>query len=203
MTEFQIQPFKVKSNKPRSPKSEVASYLMEGAKMLATVCEMVDEQEGLTIPAALKANFDFASLQHKDGVVRAVDFKEATEGFIERCKDVTERIRAERKRAEEVLVEFRALAKEAIEQNQGIPFKGFAGSVAVQNGQGTLAGCGFTIDAPITKDMITLMGISPEYVKTTYTLDTAKIKADIKAGKDLRWAYIERGTHVVFRKARA
>ncbi len=182
------------------------SHLIEGAGMLASVCRMIDgdEEQGVApmpLTEALRANFQFALLQSKDGVDKTIDFKEATDGFIEKCKVIIERVRDEKDQAELVLDEFKKMTLEYLEQNDNLPFAGFRGKIARQKNSQPALRLAFG-DRVLTGEVIREHKIADRFIKTEIveTLDTDAVKEALKAGEDIPWAALDQGYHPRYRK---
>lgn len=186
------------SHKARAAKpgkfAEVESFLMDGSKMLVQACALVQEKEDANEPltAALVEHFSFVKLQHKKNVDIAVDFSEATQGFIDLCNAKIKRITKERDRAMAVHKELKRLAKDAVTQNELRPLAGFRGKIYLQRNSNPKLVLAFN-DENLTPDMVSAFMIEEKYIKRS--INNSAVTADLETGKLIPWASLENGTH--------
>jgi hypothetical protein len=171
--------------------------LAEAASLLTELCERIDNGENLD--HALMAAFNETKLDLAEAVDRRIAFDHWCKGAIEAARQARNDWDERKKLLEALLERFKENTKAIIEANPDLPYAGKLGRLALQKNPPSVQYAFGTKD--VTPDLIDYLGIPREYVRVTYEIDTAKVKADLLAGKEITWAALKTdGCHLRVRK---
>lgn len=172
----------------------------EAAHDLEQLCEQIDDAENIS--AMLHDMFDRARETLQESVDKRIKYVKYAETQLRLAKEMRDEWATRAQRFEKALEYIKDNTKEVIKANPGIPFRGSLGSVKVcKNSVPSLRidpDC--VILAKHTQELVEYMGvIAPEeYIENIEirVLNKEKLKADLKAGKEVPGITLEHGDHV-------
>ncbi len=171
---------------------------------LELVCQEIDNADGV-ISDELMARFDDAKLALSDKADRWINYLDMLKGMAETLKERKDRAAKAQKTAEALQKRLREYVKFVIEQNPGIPFVGTEGRITLQN---KAEGVAYAFAIPdktfyrvCDKTSLELEPSLLPYIQVSsvMTVDHDKVKADLKAGMQLRFATLTRGSSIRIR----
>lgn len=188
-------------------KSLPAPFVMGNmlTEKLFAVGEIMEEIESCTddeLPALLKETFSRSIKDLKSNVDLAYFVFEDLKAQEEQARVIGEQFIAKAKRIDAAMKQMKESVKGLMEQEPGLKLEGEVGRMRLQaNAEGlhlNFTTKPKTIYGAVSEEDIFYCGIPAVYLdKTvTYKLKTDEIRADLKAGMELKWARLERGQHV-------
>ncbi len=171
---------------------------------LEAICLEIDEETG-EITDELVKRFDDARLALADKTDRWIGYLDAIKHLEAAAKERKDRAGNAQKTFAALNKRLRDYIQFVIESSPGVPLKGSEGSLALQKNPESVKidfdGVDKTFYRVIDPTLLKLEPTLNEYVKTItcYVIDNDRLKADLKAGKTLSWARLERGSHVRIR----
>ncbi len=181
----------VRASRPKVPMDEASGLLQE-------LTDRIDAGEELS--TALVTVFNETRLDLAEAVDRRIAFDTWIKGAIVTTKKAKNAYALRMKRLKMMHKAFVEHTKLTILAHPDLPYRGELGRISVQKNAAKLL-LAFGKSA-ITPDMIRTFGIDESYLKAevVYSIDTDKVKADLKAGKEILWAAVTKGTQVRFKK---
>lgn len=171
------------------------------ATRLADLCRRVDEGEQMT--GAFVATFGAAELAHAHEIDRRKSEVFYVQRVMKMARDKRADLDAYVQRLKVVEAELKKATGDAIADSPDLPWRDTLGK-KLYLGSSKKLELGFdlaeskTITNVVDRGVVDLLGIEPKYLKPVgyFRLDTAAVKADLKAGVALDWATVETTRHV-------
>lgn len=189
------------SNAPSSGSKPSLSPMGFAAQAFDQVCG--DVENAITIDDRLKQLFADSQEELQYRVDKRIAFdrwikiqKAAAEEGIAYYQDLLARL-------ESVHEKFKAQTKADVEAVPNVEFRGKLGKIWVQKNNPRIE---YSFgDKRVSKEVIEMFGVPDEYViareipaTVEYSIDSARLMADLKAGKEFPWATLKQGSHVRF-----
>lgn len=166
------------------------------------LCNEIDDQEEVSDALVEKfMNVELAHTEKCDAWIYNLDQVKSRIAFL---KERKKRIEQGYKFAQNLEIRMKEYVKYQIENND-IPFKGTEGVIKLQASpkkvDHNITVENKTVYNAVDISIADLIPDCQEYLKshTYYSIDLAKIKADLKSGKELSFASLSKGTHVRIR----
>ena len=182
-------------------------FLGEAARLVARVCEHIDENYDEQLPQDLIDEFNSSSQALAAGVDRRIAVNAQFESTIEALKNREAWAIAVRKRLEKEHESFVQRTREIVEQNPDVVFKSgnFGTVLKIQKNGGRQAikyhvtTCNKSVSNVIDDTTIEMFGIDDRYLEyvSCIKLNTDAIFRDLIIGKQLGWAeFLPQGTRL-------
>ena len=164
------------------------------AVILSELCDRLDDGEDPS--AAFLQAFQETKLDLADAVDRRIAFAGWLEGAIFAAKKARDAYAERARKLGQVEEAFKKNTAETIQAHPDLPYKGALGRLAVQASAPSLK-LSFE-PGNLTLQGFVDLGIDTKFIisKTTWSLDTAAVKAALVAGEQFSWASLEHGKHL-------